>query len=74
METNFVVNNQIEVLSLNNMKTLSVEDNGTNRIIKECLMNKNEPLIRNKIHSATYTGLEIYDESRSFYIGLLELY
>jgi len=38
------------------IKTLTVEDNETNKIIKECLLNNSDSLMREKINSVTYAG------------------
>jgi hypothetical protein len=40
-------------LADNKIKTLTVEDNETNKIIKECLINNTDPLMRKKNNSVT---------------------
>jgi hypothetical protein len=59
LESSFVIDNIVNILTNYKLKTLIVEDNEVNKIIKDCLMNNTDPLMRNKINAVTYAGLNI---------------
>ena len=56
LEISYVIENIVSILADYKSKTLTVEDNETNKFIKECLLNNTDPLIREKINSVTYAG------------------
>ena len=51
MEINYVIENIVDVMSDYKIKTLDIEDNTSNKIIRECLSNNTDFLMREKINS-----------------------
>ena len=56
LEISYVIDNIVSILADYKLKTLTVEDNDTNKFIKECLLNNTDPLMRENINSLTYAG------------------
>ena len=56
IDVNYAIENIVEVLANYKIKILHFEDNYTNKIIKECLLNNTDPLMRGKINAVTYAG------------------
>ena len=56
LEISYVIDNIVSILADYKLKTLTVEDNDTNKFIKECLLNNTDPLMREKINLVTYAG------------------
>jgi hypothetical protein len=56
IDVNYAIENVVEVLANYKIKILHFEDNNTNKIIKECLLNNTDPLMRGKINAVTYAG------------------
>jgi hypothetical protein len=63
LETSYVIENIVNILANYKLKTLIVEDNEVNKIIKECLLNNTDPQMRNKINEVTYAGLNIVNNN-----------
>ena len=59
MEINYVIENIVDVMSDYKIKTLNVEDNTSNKIIKERLSNNTDFLMQEKINAVTYAGIQI---------------
>jgi hypothetical protein len=63
LENSYVIENIVNKLANYKLKTLIVEDNEVNKIIKECLLNNTDPQMRNNINEVTYAGLNIVDNN-----------
>ena len=59
LEIIYVIENIVDVMSDYKIKTLNVEDNTWNKIIRKCLSNNTDFLMREKINSVTYAGIQI---------------
>jgi hypothetical protein len=48
LEPSYVIDNIVSLLADHKLKTLTVEDNETNKLAKECLLNNTDSLMREK--------------------------